>query len=243
MMMELDGRCALVTGSAHRLGRAIAMALAARGVNLVVHYYRSAQSATETIEQALSYGVSAHAIQADLRSPPSIEALFASIDQTLPQLDILINCAAVMERTDFLSATPQDWDRSLDLNLKGAFFCIQQAARRMQGGGVIVNISDIVGLRPWPGFPIHAISKAGVEMLTKAAALELAPQIRVNAIAPGPVLKPEDMNPERWDDIASPSPLGRPGQPEDIVRAVIYLIENEYVTGETLVVDGGFQLT
>jgi pteridine reductase len=242
-MMELDGRYALVTGSGHRVGRAIAMALAARGVNLVVHYYHSSQAAIETVEQAQSYGISAQAIQADLRSPSSIEAMFARLDQTLPQLDILINSAAIMERTDFLSATPQDWDRSLDLNLKGTFFCLQQAARRMLDGGVIVNISDIIGLRPWPGFPIHAISKAGVEMLTKAAALELAPQIRVNAIAPGPVLKPEDMNPERWQEIASPSPLGRPGQPEDIARAVIYLIENEYVTGETLVVDGGFQLT
>jgi pteridine reductase len=242
-MMELDGRYALVTGSGHRVGRAIAMALAARGVNLVVHYYHSSQAAIETVEQAQSYGISAQAIQADLRSPSSIETMFARLDQTLPQLDILINSAAIMERTDFLSATPQDWDRSLDLNLKGTFFCLQQAARRMLDGGVIVNISDIIGLRPWPGFPIHAISKAGVEMLTKAAALELAPQIRVNAIAPGPVLKPEDMNPERWQEIASPSPLGRPGQPEDIARAVIYLIENEYVTGETLVVDGGFQLT
>jgi pteridine reductase len=242
-MMELDGRYALVTGSGHRVGRAIAMALAARGVNLVVHCYHSSQAAIETVEQAQSYGISAQAIQADLRSPSSIETMFARLDQTLPQLDILINSAAIMERTDFLSATPQDWDRSLDLNLKGTFFCLQQAARRMLDGGVIVNISDIIGLRPWPGFPIHAISKAGVEMLTKAAALELAPQIRVNAIAPGPVLKPEDMNPERWQEIASPSPLGRPGQPEDIARAVIYLIENEYVTGETLVVDGGFQLT
>ncbi|MGD8604111.1 MAG: SDR family oxidoreductase [Anaerolineales bacterium] len=241
--MELDGRYALVTGSGHRVGRAIAMALAARGVNLVVHCYHSSQAAIETVEQAQSYGISAQAIQADLRSPSSIETMFARLDQTLPQLDILINSAAIMERTDFLSATPQDWDRSLDLNLKGTFFCLQQAARRMLDGGVIVNISDIIGLRPWPGFPIHAISKAGVEMLTKAAALELAPQIRVNAIAPGPVLKPEDMNPERWQEIASPSPLGRPGQPEDIARAVIYLIENEYVTGETLVVDGGFQLT
>lgn len=241
--MNLDGRYALVTGSAHRVGRAIAMALASRGVNLLIHYYRASQAATETVEQAQSSGVSAHAVQADLRSYASIEAMFDFADQTIAHLDILINSAAIMERSDFLSATPQVWDRTLDLNLKAAFFCIQQAARRMQDGGAIVNISDIIGLRPWPGFPIHAISKAGVEMLTKTAALELAPNIRVNAIAPGPVLKPEEMSSERWQAIASPSPLGRPGQPEDIAQAVIYLIQNEYVTGETLVVDGGFQLT
>lgn len=241
--MNLDGRFALVTGSAHRVGRAIAMALASEGVNLAIHYFQSAQAAAETVQKAKSLGVEAQAVQADLRSFPSIETMFTSLDKKLPQLDILVNSAAIMERSDFLSATPEAWDRSLDLNLKASFFCIQQAARRMQVGGAIVNISDIIGLRPWPGFPIHAISKAGIEMLTKAAALELAPTIRVNAIAPGPVLKPEDMRQERWQEIASLSPLGRPGQPEDVARAAIYLLQNDYVTGETIVVDGGFQLT
>lgn len=240
--MNLDGRYALVTGAAHRVGQAIALALAAEGVNLAVHYFRSAQAAAETVEQAHSLGVSAKAFQADLRSFSAIESLFMDLDQALPQLDILVNSAAIMERSDFLSAGPDAWDRSLDLNLKAAFFCAQQAARRIQSGGVIINISDIIGLRPWPGLAIHAISKAGIEMLTKTAALELAPQIRVNAVAPGPVLKPADMSAERWQEIASPSPLGRPGQTEDIAKAVIYLIENDYITGETLVVDGGFQL-
>lgn len=241
--MNLHGRYALVTGSAHRVGRAIAMALASEGVNLAIHYYRSTQPAAEAVEQARSFGVKALAIQADLRSFSAIETMFTTLDQAFPHLDILINSAAIMERSDFLSATPETWDRSLDLNLKAPFFCSQQAAQRMQDGGAIVNISDIIGLRPWPGFPIHAISKAGIEMLTKAAALELAPKIRVNAIAPGPVLKPDDMPSERWQQIASPSPLGKPGQPEDVARAAIYLLQNDYVTGETLVVDGGFQLT
>jgi pteridine reductase len=241
--MKLEGRYALITGSAHRLGRSIAMALAAEGVNLAIHYFRSSQAADKAVKQAKSFGVSAHAIQADLRSHQAIEAMFSTLDQSFPRLDILVNSAAIMERSHFKSATPEAWDRTIDLNLKAAFFCLQQAARRMKEDGAIVNISDIIGLRPWPGFPIHAISKAGIEMLTKSAALELAPQIRVNAIAPGPVLKPESMDAERWQEIASPSPLGKPGQPEDIARAVIYLIENDYVTGETLVVDGGFQLT
>jgi pteridine reductase len=239
----LKDRKALITGAAHRVGRAIAIALAARGVNVVIHYNRASQAAHETVEQATSMGVSALAVQADLRSFNAIQSMFEVVDKEFSNLDILVNSAAVMERTAFLSATPEAWDRTLDLNLKAAFFCLQEAAQRMQGGGAVVNISDIIGLKPWAGFPIHAISKAGIEMLTKVAALELAPHIRVNAVAPGPVLKPDGMSLQRWLEIASPSPQGKPGSPEDVARAVIFLLENDYVTGETLVVDGGFQLT
>lgn len=218
------------------------MALAAKGVNVGIHYNRSSQAAQEAVQVASSLGVSAVAVQADLRSFAAIQQMFNTIDQEFTRLDILINSAAIMKRSDFLTASPDDWDTTLDLNLKAAFFCLQEAAKRMADGGAVINISDIIGLRPWIGFPIHAISKAGIEMLTKAAALELAPQIRVNAIAPGPVLKPEDMSPERWREIASPSPLGRPGQVEDVTSTAIYLLENEFITGETIVVDGGFQL-
>jgi pteridine reductase len=241
--MNLADKFALVTGGAHRVGRAIALELATKGVNIVVHYHQSSQAADETVELARSIGVAAQAIQADLRSQETIDELFACVDQISPALDILINSAAMMERSDILNSTPEDWDRTMELNLKAAFFCIQKAARRMHSGGAIVNITDIIGLRPWEGFPIHAISKAGLEMITKAAALELAPDIRVNAVAPGPVLKPTNMPDERWLQISAPSPLGRPGRTEDVSQAVIHLLENDYITGETLVVDGGFQLT
>jgi NAD(P)-dependent dehydrogenase (short-subunit alcohol dehydrogenase family) len=133
-----------------------------------------------------------------------------------------------------------DWDQTLDLNLKGAFFCLQQAAKRMRIGA-IVNISDVIGRRPWKRFPVHSISKAGLEMLTQVASLALAPDIRVNAIAPGLVLRPSTMDPARWEALSAKSPLQRSGTPKDIVEAVLFLLKNDYITGETLVVDGGMQ--
>lgn len=240
--MNLTDKFALITGAAHRVGRAIALELAGRGANVIIHYNQSSQAADETVKQAQSLGVHAQALQADLSSKRAIDELFIAVDQISPTLDVLVNSAAIMERSNLLEISSEDWDRTMDLNLKAAFFCLQKAAQRMQAGGAIVNIADIIGLRPWAGYPVHAISKAGLEMLTKTAALELAPHIRVNAVAPGLVLKPSGMTDERWQQIAAPSPLGLPGKPEDVSRAVLYLLENDYVTGETLVVDGGFQL-
>jgi pteridine reductase len=240
--MDLDGRSALVTGGAHRVGRGIALALAERGCNLVVHFHKSKEAAEQTATQIRKLGVKASIIQADLSRHEDIVHLFESLDESSIQLDVLVNSAAIMQAVDLITAEEGDWNRTIDLNLKGAFFCIQQAAKRMQvRGGVIVNISDIAGLRPWARYPIHSISKAGVEMLTKVAALALAPKIRVNAIAPGPVLKPDKMKEGRWQEIASNLPLGRPGKVEDVAEAIIFLVENDYINGETIIVDGGNQ--
>lgn len=242
--MILSGKTAIVTGAAHRVGREIALALAERGCNLVVHFHNSAESATKTAEEARAKGVSVHLHQADLRKYDAIANLFQSLDQEEIELDILINSAAILERVDLLKATEDDWHRTIDLNLKAPFFCIQHAAKRMfdRNGGVIINISDIAGLRPWSQYPTHSISKAGIEMLTQVAALALAPAIRVNGIAPGPVLKPDKMPNSRWQEITGELPLRRGGKPEDVAAAALFLVENEYITGETLVIDGGNQL-
>jgi len=130
------------------------------------------------------------------------------------------------------------------LNLRAPFLCIQRAAEIMERnpGGSVVNISDIAGLRPQARFPVHSISKAGIEMLTRVAARALGPAIRVNAVAPGPVLKPEHMSSSRWGEIGAKLPLGTSGRPEDVVEAVMFLVQNPWITGETLVVDGGSQL-
>jgi pteridine reductase len=243
-MMDLAGRGALVTGGARRVGRAIALSLAERGCNLVVHFHQSSELASETAAQVCEMGVQALTIQADLSQMDGVHALFEAIDKSGFALDLLVNSAAVMQATNLLSATEADWQRTIDLNLRGAFFCLQQAARRMlERGGAIVNISDVAGLRPWGRFPIHSISKAGIEMMTRVAALALAPKIRVNAIAPGPILKPEGMDDRRWQEIASTLPLRRAGHALDVAQAVIFLFENDYITGETLVVDGGNQLS
>jgi len=232
--VELQGKIALVTGGAHRLGRALALALAEAGCDIALHYHASAGPAADTAGEIRSLGRRAVALPADLSSTQQIEGL-----------DILINSAAILEAVDLLDVSETDWQRTIDLNLKAAFFCLQQAARRMQrrGGGSIVNISDVAGLRPWARYPIHSISKAGIEMLTQVAALALAPDIRVNAVAPGPVLRPERMSAERWRSLGSRLPLQRTGTPDDITQAVLFLLRNDFMTGETITVDGGDRLT
>lgn len=238
--MNIAGRWALVTGGAHRVGGAISSALAEVGCNVIVHYHHAAKQADETAHHAQALGVHAITLQADLRKHENILTLFNQVDREGIELDFLINSAAVMHAYDLLDATEADWQHTIDLNLKAAFFCLQQAAKRMQGrGGSIVNISDIMGLRPWRRFPIHSISKAGIEMLTRVAALALAPEIRVNAVAPGPVIRPDGMTEDRWEYLTSKLPLQQSGSGMDVARAVIFLFENDFITGETLVVDGG----
>jgi NAD(P)-dependent dehydrogenase (short-subunit alcohol dehydrogenase family) len=242
--MDLKGKVALVTGSAHRVGKHIAIALANEGCHLAIHYHGSQEKAFATVEEIEAFGVKASAFQANLSKYEEILTLFQEMDRTYDRLDVLVNSAAILLRRDLLEVDIQEWNQIMGLNLKGAFFCLQQAAIRMQswGGGAIVNISDIIGRRPWAHYPVHSISKAGIEMLTKVAAIELAPEIRVNAIAPGLILPPESMQPERWQELADASLLKRPGSPEDIARAVLFLLKNDYISGETLVVDGGMQL-
>jgi pteridine reductase len=241
--MNVSGRWALVTGGAHRVGGVISSALAEAGCNVIVHYHQAANQAEERANHARTLGSQAITIQADLRNHENILDLFSQVDREGIELDFLVTSAAVMHAYSLIDATEADWQHTIDLNLKAVFFCLQQAARRMQGrGGAIVNISDIMGLRPWKRFPIHSISKAGIEMLTRVAALALAPEIRVNAVAPGPVIKPDTTTEARWEKLTSRLPLQHGGSGMDVARAVIFLFENEFITGETLVVDGGGSL-
>ncbi|HHH83363.1 MAG TPA: SDR family oxidoreductase [Chloroflexi bacterium] len=243
--MDPQGKIALVTGGAHRVGGAISLALAEAGANLVIHYHSSHQAAEVTAVEASRHGVEVLTHPANLRDREQRESLFDALETRFGGLDILVNSAAIMEPINLLDVTEEDWHSTIDLNLMAAFFCLQRAARSMlaRGGGVVINISDIAGLQPWLRFPVHSISKAGVEMLTKTAALALAPHVRVNAVAPGPVLKPTGMVPERWKEIGAQLPLGKAGNPGDVAEAVLFLVRQEFITGETLVVDGGQQLT
>ena len=242
--MTPDNPVALVTGAAHRVGRAIAAGLGEQGYHIMLHYNQAAEAALETGAAFAEAGIEVELHSADLTDFGQIEQLFAHLKQRFQRLDVLINSAAIMQRVEFERVEAQDWARTIDLNLRAPFFCIQQAAPIMQqdGGGVIINISDIAAIQPWEKFPVHSISKAGLEMLTRVAARAYAPQIRVNAVVPGPVLKPEGMSSKRWEQIGAELPLGRPGSPTEIVKAVLFLIENGGITGESLVVDGGNQL-
>ncbi|MGB2895568.1 MAG: SDR family oxidoreductase [Anaerolineales bacterium] len=242
--MELPGKIALVTGGAHRVGREISIALAHAGCHLAIHYHNSEKAAKATAAEAHALGVNAAIFRADLTKLDQVESLFQFIDNNFGPLDFLVNSAAIMKKVSFQNSDEATWRNTIDLNLKAPFFCIQKAAERMKitGKGAIINISDIAGLRPWRDYPIHSVSKAGLEMLTKVAARTYAPEVRVNAVAPGPVLKPDEMPDTRWQEIGGALPLQRCGGASDVARAVIFLLENDFITGETLVVDGGNQL-
>jgi pteridine reductase len=239
--MQLQGKVALVTGSAHRVGQAIALALAERGCRLAVHYHAAEDAAQATERRVLDLGATAVRLRADLRRPADVAALFEGIDNAFGGIDILVNSAAGLEAQDLLTLSADDWDRVLDLNLRAPFLCLQQAARRMgaRGGGAIVNISDAAAHWAWPRYPVHSVSKAGLEMLTRVAALALAPSVRVNAVAPGPVEKPERMTVDRWSALGRALPLQRTGSSDQVAEAVVFCLENDYLNGEVLYVDGG----
>ncbi len=212
---------ALVTGSAKRLGRAVALRLAAEGADLVIHHGDSHAEAQETVAEIEKLGRRAVAFAADLRKVSEIRTLFEEVGKVFGRLDILVNSAANFLPASIVSTTEEIWDASLDTNLKAGFFCAQAAApllRRTKGA--IVNFADAGGLLGWPGYIPHSISKAGVVMLTKVLAKALAPEVRVNAIAPGTITMPGD--PPEWEaDFVKLAPLRRTGTPSDIADAVL----------------------
>lgn len=239
--MELRGRVALVTGAGRRLGRAMAGALAGRGATVAIHHHASSDGAEALRQEIVRTGGRAACFEADLTDPVAARALPERVVQEFGQLDILVNSAAVMHRLGFEETTPEAWDAIVNLNLRAVFFCTQGAASALKAaGGKVINLADLAGLEPWPGFAAHSVSKAGVVMLTKVLARSLAPQVTVNAIAPGAVLVPEDYDAEERERLARATPLRRLGSPTDVVAALLYLLEGgDFVTGEVLVVDGG----
>lgn len=239
MTTPLRGRVALVTGSGQRLGKAIAFALAERGMRIAVHHHRSVEGARDTVEQIQRAGGEARTFAADLTSPDGPAHLVDEVADAFGTLHVLVNSAAVMMRTPIGEVTPEQWDTMFALNLRAPFFASQAAARRMADGGAIVNIADLAALETWPAYVPHGISKAGVVQMTRSLARTLAPRIRVNAIAPGTVLLPEGWDAAAAERLASTTPLRRLGSPRDVVGAVLYLLEADYVTGDLLVVDGG----
>lgn len=239
--MELEGKIALITGAGHRLGKTIALALANQGCHLMVHFYQAQEAAAETTAQAESLGVQAALVQADLSVTQGVRETFRAIDSEYGGIDLLVNSAAILERRNLLEVDEEDWRKTVGLNLKGAYFVLQEAARRMQsrGAGSVVNVSDTAAHRPWKEFPLHSISKAGLEMLTQVAAVALAPNIRVNAVIPGPTLKPDWLPDERWDEVTGKIPLKQTVPSQNVAEAVVFLMKNEYITGHSLRVDGG----
>ena len=238
--MKLHGRVALVTGAAKRLGRHVALRLAAEGADVAVHYGKSAVEAQQLVAEMEKLGRRSQAFSAELTSVRKIETLVSNVAAHFGRLDVLVNTAANFLETQFGATTEATWDASLDTNLRAPFFLSQAAAPhlRTSGHGVIVNFADIGGLLGWTDFLPHSISKAGIIMMTRGMAKALAPDVRVNAIAPGTISMPGD--PPEWQkDYIRRAPLHRTGRPDEIADAVMYLISAEFLTGHTLVLDGG----
>ncbi len=239
--MQLEGRVALVTGAGRRVGRAIAEGLGARGMRVAVHFFGSRDGAAETVRAIRAAGGEAEPVAADLADPAAAPRLVDDVARSFGALDVLVNSAAVMERTPFGETTAAQWDRILALNLRAPFLLAQAAAPHLAAGngGAIVNIADLAAFETWPDFVPHGVSKAGVVKLTESLARVMAPRVRVNAVAPGTVLLPDDWDAASAEHLRASTPLGRQGSPADVVQAVLYLLDAEYVTGETIVVDGG----
>jgi len=207
---------------------------------VAVHYARSERGAREVAEQIIGFGSDARTLPGDLTDPATAPRLVEHTAKVFGSLDVLVNSAAVMLRTPVGEVLVEDWDAMFALNLRAPFFLSQAAARVMaERGGVIVNIADLAAFETWKGYIPHAITKAGIVQMTRGLAHALAPKIRVNAVAPGSVLLPEGWTQEQADKLISTTPLKRLGSAEDVAQAVMYLICADYVTGETIIVDGG----
>jgi NAD(P)-dependent dehydrogenase (short-subunit alcohol dehydrogenase family) len=233
---SLAGKIVLVTGAAKRIGRGIALRLAAEGARVAIHYQRSEAEARRTAEECGG----AELFRANLESVPEIGRMFAELEQRLGRLDGLVNNAARFTRVDPLEITEKDWDFIHSVNLKAVFFCCQNGARLMKksGGGRIVNISSLGGIRPWAEHAHYCSSKAGAIMLTRVLAKAFAPTISVNSVAPG-VIPFEDID-ERGKQLIAVTPAGRGGTPAEIADAVVYFLKaTEFVTGQILALDGG----
>ncbi len=245
--MNLSGRAVLITG-AKRIGGAVASAFAARGADVALAYNRSRADAEQAAAAVEAVGRRAIDSQADLSRPEDCLRLVNGAAETLGRLDILVNMASVYARTAYDELTEEDWDRGLAVDLKASFLCARAAVPHMraQGGGRIVNFADWVAAsgRPrYPGFLPYYVAKRGVIALTEALALELAgDQILVNAVAPGPIRSPEGLDETAVAEVERATPLGRWGGDQEIVKAVLALVETDFMTGETIRIDGGRHL-
>ncbi len=242
--MELKNRTVLVTGAGVRLGQAIAVSLGKQGMRVALHYHQSLEGAKETLKLIGGDSNQHGCFQADLRQVSEIELLTQQIEAQIGQIDVLINNAADFFPTPLGEVVESEWDHLISLNLKAPFFLSQLVGTSMlkRGQGKIVNIVDVAAERPWPQFLPYCASKAGLVSLTKGLAKALAPAVQVNAVAPGTMLPPPESSSFSQDLAIERSLLKKMGRPDDIAKAVIYFLENDFVTGTVLPVDGGRML-
>lgn len=241
--MQLENKVALVTGSARRVGKVIALELARQGVHLVVTHGHSADAAAKTVSEIEALGVKAIAVQADLTSEADIDNLFSAIKSYHGRLDVVVNSASAWVNHDLLTMSGDDWDMVMGVNLKAPFLISQRAIRMMldqDEGGAIINISDTSAITPYRNKPDHSVSKAALVTLTEVMAKEFARyNIRINAIMPGPIMIPTNGNEARWRQLGEVLPRGQTGSAKDVAEAVVALASIEFIHGAVLKVDGG----
>jgi len=239
--MDIRGKTALITGSAKRIGRVAALELAKRGARIAVHYRSSEHQARETLQSIRQLGSDGVIVQADLLDVHAIDRMFREIQEQFGGLDILVNSASVFDTGTADEATLEHWDSQMNSNARAPFFIAQNAARmmRLRGHGKIINIVDVAGEIIWPGYFSYSVSKAALIAVNRGLAKAYAPAIQVNGIAPGPVLFPDHYTDEQKKSAIDRTLLKRAGSPDDVVNAIVFFIENDYITGEVLHVDGG----
>ena len=242
--MDLNGKAALVTGGAVRVGKAIALALAAAGADVVINYHSSADAAIETVAEIEALGRRALAVKADVSQGNQVQTLVDAAVERLGRLDVLVNSASLWRRTPWAELDEAAWDQLVDIALKGPFLCARAAAPHLtaHGDGAIVNIVDLSAIIPFRNYLPHSAAKAGLLNLTYSLAMELAPAVRVNAIAPGPVLPPPEYTEQQIQAAARRTLIGRWGTAEDVAQAAVFLTQAPYITGVMLPVDGGERL-
>ena len=238
----LQNKVALVTGAGKRIGRAIALTLARAGAHVIVNYHQSREGAQTVVGEIAALGVHALALRADVSRPKQVAAMFRTIEARFARLDLLVNNAGIFFPKTWDELEEEDFDRVLGANLKGPFFCAQAAARMMvrQGRGNIINISSLGGLQAWPGYMHYCASKAALISLTRSLAKALAPAIRVNSVAPGTILFPDEERNARTRKIIRTTPLRKAGTAEDVAQMVLFLAtQSDFITGQVFAVDGG----
>ncbi|HXN13336.1 MAG TPA: SDR family NAD(P)-dependent oxidoreductase [Candidatus Acidoferrales bacterium] len=239
--MDLKGKVALVTGAGRRVGRAIALELAAHGATVAAHYRTSQAEADAVVAEIAAHAGKAQTLRANLEHVAEIEQMVSEILGSFGRIDILVNSASVFAPTPLAEITERDWDANLDTNLKGPFFLSKfaGAAMRRQGAGKIINLGDWAGIRPYKDYLPYSVSKSGLIGLTKALAKELAPEVQVNCIALGMVMPPENYTKEEVERLVSRTLTKKMGTPEDVARAVVFFCETDFATGSVLRLEGG----
>lgn len=234
---------AIVTGGAVRVGRALSLGMAEAGYDVVAHYHTSERGARAVVDEVKALGRRAVLVSGDLGDSDAVHRMAARIRETVGSVDLLVNSASTFFQNPLLEVGEEEWDRAMAVNVKGPFLLARELAPELaRARGSVVNITDLSAFTPWTEFPHHSVSKAALVHLTRAMAKALAPEIRVNAVAPGTVLPPDEYGPEERERSRRRTLLGTLGSPQDVVRTVLFLARSPFVTGEVVVVDGGQRL-